>query len=292
MRILLTGGSGFIGKSIMASPLAVQFEILAPSRFELNLLDQLSVEMYLKFYKPDVVIHAATVQDVPEAVDMNTRMFLNLLRMESYYKKLINLSSGAVYDRTQILSGVIEDEIGRSIPTDPYGYSKFLISQIARTHDKVVEMYLFGIYGPGELKSRFITNSIRRVLLGDVPIVYQERVLSFLWIDDFIKIMQYFLAFIEADVPLKPGYNITPTYARSLAGLGRTVIRQVAERKYKDIIIGAGGTAPAYVGSNTRLLALLRSQDVDFSKLFTDYETGIAKLAEWLEKAESVEEAQ
>ena len=38
-RILLTGGSGFIGRNILESNLAEKYEIIAPRHCELDLLD-------------------------------------------------------------------------------------------------------------------------------------------------------------------------------------------------------------------------------------------------------------
>ena len=43
-------------------------------------------------------------------------------------KYLINLGSGAEYDRNSAVDLISEKEYGRSIPTDTYSISKFIIS--------------------------------------------------------------------------------------------------------------------------------------------------------------------
>lgn len=58
-KILLTGGSGLLGKEI----LSLDSKIFAPQRREMNITDYKSVEVAFKKYKPDIVLHlaAATV---------------------------------------------------------------------------------------------------------------------------------------------------------------------------------------------------------------------------------------
>lgn len=57
--ILLTGGSGFIGRNILESPLVEKYLIDAPSSKELNVADEKSVAQYFVSHHPDIVIHAA-----------------------------------------------------------------------------------------------------------------------------------------------------------------------------------------------------------------------------------------
>lgn len=60
-RILLTGGTGMVGRSILSHHAAQHWEILAPTRNELDLKDENAVRNYIKINKPDLVIHAAGV---------------------------------------------------------------------------------------------------------------------------------------------------------------------------------------------------------------------------------------
>src|ERR1022692_790557 len=85
MRILITGGSGFIGRNL-AEQLASTYDVSAPSSAELNLLDANAVRQYLIAHTFDVVVHTATTRSnrrlaaPPDLLDRNCRMFFNLAR--------------------------------------------------------------------------------------------------------------------------------------------------------------------------------------------------------------------
>ena len=57
-KILITGGSGFIGKNL-SEFLSQEYQVVSPASKVLNLCNQLQVEEYLKKNKIDIVIHAA-----------------------------------------------------------------------------------------------------------------------------------------------------------------------------------------------------------------------------------------
>lgn len=59
MKILITGGNGLVGHSIIENTGMQQYELLAPSHKELDLLDYNSIQNYLYLEKPDCIIHAA-----------------------------------------------------------------------------------------------------------------------------------------------------------------------------------------------------------------------------------------
>src|ERR1035438_5914679 len=100
MRILITGGSGFIGRNL-AEQLASTYEVLAPSSADLNLLDEQAVREYVSAQNFDVVVHTATTRSnrrlaaPPDLLDRNCRMFFNLARNllpgEGRFGKMIHL---------------------------------------------------------------------------------------------------------------------------------------------------------------------------------------------------------
>jgi GDP-L-fucose synthase len=109
MKILITGANGMVGKNILEHPNAHQFEFIAPSSKELNLLDVQNVNSFLIKHKPDMIIHAAgrvggiqanMANPVAFLVE-NIQMGLNLIN--AAYKqgisKLMNMSSSCMYPR-------------------------------------------------------------------------------------------------------------------------------------------------------------------------------------------------
>ncbi|MGM8885711.1 GDP-L-fucose synthase family protein [Psychrobacter sp. 1U2] len=127
MKILLTGGSGMVGRNIQDyAQLYRDDEILHPSSHELNLLDFESVKAYLKKHQPDFVIHAAgTVGGIQANINNPIKFLVDNLDMgrnivmaakEAGIKKLLNLGSSCMYPRSapnplreeQILTNTLE----------------------------------------------------------------------------------------------------------------------------------------------------------------------------------------
>jgi GDP-L-fucose synthase len=125
-KILITGGSGMVGKSIQNHKYLKKFKIIAPSRNELNLHNCTKTENYLKKHKPDLIIHAAGYcggihTSIAEPVNFlvnNIDIGRNILiaSKNANIKKLINLGSSCMYPRNArnplsenlILSGELE----------------------------------------------------------------------------------------------------------------------------------------------------------------------------------------
>jgi nucleoside-diphosphate-sugar epimerase len=60
-RILLTGGSGFLGRKLIDALQSTSFEVIAPTRNELDLLNRESILGTLTEVKPEIIIHGAAV---------------------------------------------------------------------------------------------------------------------------------------------------------------------------------------------------------------------------------------
>lgn len=127
MKILLTGGSGMVGRNIQDyAQLYREDDILTPSSRELNLLDFESVKDYLKQYQPDFIIHAAgIVGGIQANIDNPVKFLVDNLQMGQNIvlaaqavgiKQLLNLGSSCMYPRSapnplreeQILTGALE----------------------------------------------------------------------------------------------------------------------------------------------------------------------------------------
>ena len=205
MKILLLGATGFIGKNLSeAIKNDARYELFAPDRKELNLLDAGACSEYLKKAKAEYVIHSAVDINSAEA---SLRSFFNVLNQKSHFKHLIQIGSGAEYDRKVMNPSATEDDFGYSIPTETYGLTKYLISRELNEvgPGKVTNFRLFGIFGKYEdFNRRFISNNIVRIHCGGRVAINQDVVFDYVDVRDFSK----FILNIIPRLPLeKVSYN-------------------------------------------------------------------------------------
>lgn len=109
LKILITGANGMVGRNIAEFSKASEYTLLTPSSKDLNLLDRIAVDNYIRMHKPDMVIHCAGIvggiqaniaQPVKFLVD-NTQMGINIIMAacDAGIMKFINMSSSCMYPR-------------------------------------------------------------------------------------------------------------------------------------------------------------------------------------------------
>jgi len=176
MRILVSGGAGFIGSHIVDSALAEGHEVavldnlssgkrenLPPSvrLFELDLRDRQGVLALLTEFKPDTVSHqaaqasvAVSVRDPHLDVEINQLGGINLLDgcVAAKVRHVVFASTGgALYG--EVPDGQFASEATPAAPISPYAISKLAFEQLLavyRTHhglDSTVLRYA-NVYGP------------------------------------------------------------------------------------------------------------------------------------------------
>lgn len=265
-NILLTGSGGFIG-SHLKNTLNGKYTLFTPRSRELNLLDKNAVEAYIDTNKIDFIIHSAAsgVRITPDAkmeevAVPNLQMFNNLADFVEDTRPMVVFGSGAEYDKSRSLINVKEEDFGKFIPRDPYGYSKYMISREIEKRENILNLRIFGIYGMGEDPSR-VTSCIVQAKLRNEPVTLNQNVrFHFIWIEDFCKIVDYFIS-----APAKEKFiNVTPTQSIEIIELAKLL--------NVDIILKKGGLNKEYTGSNTKLLNIIK----DFK--FTSYENGMKSL--------------
>jgi UDP-glucose 4-epimerase len=254
MKILLTGGSGFIGKNITESFLSEKYDIYAPPRTELDCSNDKSVEQFFSKHSFDVVLHSASKPGHRNAPDptgilmTNSRMVFNLLKYQSSWGKLINMGSGAIYDMANYKPKVKEESFGTYIPVDEHGYNKYILGLLLPHYKNVVDFRIFSIFGKYEdYAIRFISNVICKTLFELTITIKQNRRFDFIYIDDLMPIIDYFITHDAKH----PEYNITPDRSIELLEVAK-MIRSLSGKNL-DIIIAKEGMGLEYSGDNTRL---------------------------------------
>lgn len=126
LRVVLTGGSGMVGRNIAEHPGTRAWALMAPSHRELDLERADSVRAFLRDVRPQVIIHAAGLvggihANMANPVDFlvrNTDMGRNVIlgAHAAGVQRLINLGSSCMYPRNcetplceeQVLAGELE----------------------------------------------------------------------------------------------------------------------------------------------------------------------------------------
>ena len=287
MRILITGGSGFIGRNL-AEQLAGKYEVSAPSSAELDLLKEQEVRKYLNTHSFDVIVHAATTRSnrglgaPADMLDRNCRMFFNLARNEGRFGKMIHFGSGAEYDKTGLPARVKEEYFDTRIPTDPYGFSKYICAKHIERSERLVELRLFAVFGQYEdYTVRFISNACCRALKGLPIVLRQDIVFDYLYIKDLVKLTMWF---IENNARHK-AYNVCSGRPVAISELARVIARVSAQVSGVDpgVSVLTEGVGAEYSADNSRMLAEMGGYQ------FWDLEGAIRDLYAWYERNEEID---
>jgi len=254
-KVLITGSNGFIGKNLLEQ-LGNEYNIYAPRREELNLLNQDSVEKYLDTNKFDIVIHAAIQNTLGEAkifenqaLDRNLRMFFNLERCKDKYDKMYYFGSGGEYDRQNYIPKMSEEFFGTFVPNDTYGFSKYIMSKAVNNSNNIYDLRVFGVFGKYEnWVHRFISNSICKVINNIAITIRQNVNFDYLYIDDLCEIMKWFIN----NTPKHKHYNICTGTKIDLITISEKIIKH-SEKDLK-IIVENSSLNREYTGNNSRLI--------------------------------------
>ena len=108
-KLLITGASGMVGSNIIEHPLAKTWQVLAPTRADLDLTSFSAVKEWMAHHRLDAVIHAAgrvggiqanmahPVDFLIQNVDLGRNVIL--AASETGVTKLLNLASSCMYPR-------------------------------------------------------------------------------------------------------------------------------------------------------------------------------------------------
>jgi UDP-glucose 4-epimerase len=276
MKILITGASGFIGKNLKEQ-LINKYEIYTPNSSEINLLDDKLVYEYLKNNLFDVILHTATwnatrtsSKDITKVFENNLHMFFNLVKGDEFYSKLINFGSGAEFDRNHWIPKMKEEYFNTFIPTDQYGFSKYIINKYIEKSEKIYNLRLFGVFGKHEdWQIRYISQTCCRAMF-DCPIIINQNVnFDYTYIDDLIKISDWFIN----NTPKEKVFNICSGEVFDLFSLAQKVLK-ISNKKLPVVILN-DNIGKEYSGDNKKLLNEL----INFK--FSNIDENIKDIYQW-----------
>lgn len=246
MRVVITGGAGFIG-SRLALHLQRDNEILVVDKMRSeerfsngnlqsfghfkNLLE-FTGELYvgdiceektlqkIREFKPEVIFHQAAISDTT-ATNQNAVLQTNL---NSFYDfialatklnaKLIYASSAAVYG-----DAPSPQKVGVEAPKNPYAFSKLMMDNVAKKfYDKahIVGLRYFNVYGEGEF---FKDKTASMVLQFGLQMLSGQRPRLFVGSDKIFRDFVYVKDVVSANLAAlnaKSGvYNVGTFKSRS-----------------------------------------------------------------------------
>jgi UDP-glucose 4-epimerase len=276
MNILITGGSGFIGRNLIEY-LSGKHRVYAPRHKELDLLNEEEVDKFFLKQKIDVVIHCAVRPGHRNALDPsnelyhNTKMFFNLVKNDKKFKRLIYLGSGLEYDLRYYKSKMKEEYFGEHIPEDEGGFSKYIISRYIEDHKNIIELRILGIFGKYEdYAIRFISNLICKSIFSLPLTMKQNRKFDYIYVNDLMPIIDHFLS----AKPKKHNiFNVTPDKSIELINLAEK-IKQISGTKQK-VMVAKKGIGTEYSADNKRLKGEMPNLQ------FTPIDDAIKELYDW-----------
>ena len=180
MNILITGGNGYIAKSILKN----LDNSISITRKDFNLTDRHATNTWFKNKYFDVIIHTAIVGgnrlkiDTGDIFYQNIQMFYNLLNNKHCFGKLINFGSGAE----------------NGLPNNPYGLSKNIISRIIDSEPHFYNIRIYGVFDENELDTRFIKNNIKRYINREPLKIHQNKIMDFFYMEDLITLVKHYIS--------------------------------------------------------------------------------------------------
>lgn len=212
MKILVTGGNGLVGSHFIENFDTGSKDnhiILSPTREELNITDEKSVENFFKLHKPDAIIHFAAFTDVSKAEKecnnkkapcwiINVEGTANLIRSASYQPYFIYISTDVVFSGRKENPGPYKEDY--QTEENPnflswYGWTKKEAEKLITNHLK--NAAILRIANPVRAKYQSKLDYVRKILrLFDTDKMYpmfNDQYLTLTYINEVTEALKILL---------------------------------------------------------------------------------------------------
>ena len=193
----------------------------------------------LSKYKFDYIFHHAAISDT-RVYDQELVMKTNVNSFHDLIKIAKEDNASLIYSSSAATYGSLKSPqtVGVELPENPYGYSKYVMDQIADSTLKqnpemtIVGLRYFNVYGPKEYfkakTSSMVIQLGHQILNGNPPRLFEDsdKILrDFIFIDDVIQ------ANIKACSPVKNGvFNIGTGIPRSFQDIADILQKELGSK--------------------------------------------------------------
>ena len=186
MKILITGGSGMLGKHLKE----LYPNAISTSSKDYNLVKEYEVESMFRYYQPDVVIHAAArvggiLDNIERPVEyFEDNVLMNTLMLKYAHKyntqRFIGVLSTCIYPDVNYRYPMLEEDMFLGPPTltnFSYGYAKRAMAvqidaynqQYGTKYNYLIPCNLYSEYDNfhNDSKSHFLTALLKKIKAAD-----------------------------------------------------------------------------------------------------------------------------
>lgn len=218
MRILVTGGAGFIGSKVVEAYINAGHDVAIldnfshialgstvpaglKAQFHVDVRDTSTVARVVGEYEPDLVSHHAAVCRVREEAGNNNHLDTNIVGTIAVVKAceaahvlylVLASSGGTIYGEIPVHTASIDEEVDPA-PICVYGTTKVAAEAVARYSSipGVTILRYSNVYGPGQQldgEAGVVAKFISNLLLGKDVTVYGNgrQVRDFVYVDDVV----------------------------------------------------------------------------------------------------------
>jgi nucleoside-diphosphate-sugar epimerase len=206
MRILITGGAGFLGQAVAARARAAGHAVTTVDRggadHDCDIGNTAAVEAVVIETMPDAVVHLAAMLTDGAAADPVAATRVNALGTAAVFAAALKVEAkSVVYASSVAAVGICPEGSGDAVPLAPqtvYGVTKAFGEHLARAMSigrdapAFVALRFGWIYGPGRERGwRVAQDVIERFARGDQKILYPDfhEATDWTYIDDAAEIV-------------------------------------------------------------------------------------------------------
>ncbi|WP_342514748.1 NAD-dependent epimerase/dehydratase family protein [Sporosarcina sp. FSL K6-1522] len=260
MKVLVTGGLGFIGSHIVDTLMRNNYEVAVYDNLSTGSLknidsnvrifigdieDKKSLEQAMETFRPDYVIHEAAQVSVQNSISaisndaqINIMGTINIIELSHKYavKKIVFASSAAVYGNANRLPIVVSDPVQ---PLSPYGISKKTAEEYLILAKKILDVdYVIlrysNVYGPRQTSSGeggVISIFTNHVINNERPVIYGDglQTRDFIYVKDVARANLQALRFDGIGI-----FNIASTTSSSINQL-YAIIQSISQKEILPI---------------------------------------------------------